>query len=86
MSWCGVEGPAIGDTAEPADAASLERLTALLSEVLEVTEYTRRHAANSDPAQVRRLVRRMGLDTVDAPVWMGILKQALWKIRSGPEE
>jgi tRNA/rRNA methyltransferase len=74
------------NTAVPADAASLERLTALLSEVLEETEYTRRHAANSDPAQVRRLVRRMGLDTVDAPVWMGILKQALWKMRGGREE
>ena len=73
-------------TAGPVDAASLERLTALLSEVLEETEYTRRHAANSDPAQVRRLVRRMGLDTVDAPVWMGILKQALWKMRGGREE
>jgi len=75
-----------GNKAEPADAASLERLTALLSEVLEETEYTRRHAANSDPAQVRRLVRRMGLDAVDAPVWMGILKQALWRMRGGREE
>jgi len=74
------------NTAGPADAASVERLTALLSEVLEETEYTRRHAANSDPAQVRRLVRRMGLDTVDAPVWMGILKQVLWKMRGGREE
>jgi tRNA/rRNA methyltransferase len=69
--------------AGPADAASLERLTALLREVLDETEYTRRHAANSDPAQVRRLVRRMGLDTVDGPVWMGILKQVLWRIGGG---
>jgi tRNA/rRNA methyltransferase len=74
------------NTAGPADAASLERLTGLLSEVLEETGYTQRHAANSDPAQVRRLVRRMGLDTVDAPVWMGVLKQALWKMRGGREE
>jgi tRNA/rRNA methyltransferase len=74
------------NTAGPADAASLERLTAMLSEVLEETEYTRRHAANSDLAQVRRLVRRMGLDAVDAPVWMGILRQVLWRLRGGREQ
>jgi tRNA/rRNA methyltransferase len=74
-----------GVVAPPADAASLERLTALLNEVLEETEYTRRHAASSDPAQVRRLVRRMGVDAVDAPVWMGVLRQVLWKLRGGRE-
>jgi tRNA/rRNA methyltransferase len=58
----------------------------MLSEVLEETEYTRRHAANSDLAQVRRLVRRMGLDAVDAPVWMGILRQVLWRLRGGREQ
>lgn len=64
----------------PSDSASLERLTALLTEVMEATEYTRRHAANCDPAHIRRLVRRIGVDAVDAPVWMGILRQVLWKL------
>ena len=68
------------DVGHPAVAAQVERMTALLNEVMERTDYTRRHAANSDPAQVRRLVRRMGVDAVDAPVWMGILRQVLWKI------
>jgi tRNA/rRNA methyltransferase len=63
-------------------AAEQERLTALLGEVLEATEYTRRHPANSDPAQIRRLVRRMTVDASDAPIWMGILRQTLWKLRS----
>jgi tRNA C32,U32 (ribose-2'-O)-methylase TrmJ len=61
-------------------AANLERLTGLLGEVMEMTGYTRRHAANCDPALVRRLVRRMGADAVDVPVWMGILRQVLWKL------
>ncbi|HWG18038.1 MAG TPA: TrmH family RNA methyltransferase [Acidobacteriaceae bacterium] len=65
---------------EAASSALLERITALFQQVLEATEYTRRHAANSDPAQVRRLVRRIGADAVDAPVWMGILRQILWKL------
>jgi tRNA/rRNA methyltransferase len=51
--------------------------------VLEETEYTRRHAANSDPAMMRRLVRRMELDEADAVVWLGILRQVLWRLRQG---
>jgi TrmH family RNA methyltransferase len=64
-----------------ADAGEVERLTALLTEVLEKTGYTKRHPANCDEAQIRRLVVRMGLSPSDAPVWMGILRQVLWKIR-----
>jgi TrmH family RNA methyltransferase len=68
------------DMEHPADAAVLERLSALLSEVLEKTEYTRRHPADKNPAQMRRLVRRMGVNAEDAPVWLGILRQVLWKL------
>jgi tRNA/rRNA methyltransferase len=70
----------------PATAANLERVTALLNEVMAQTGYTRRHAANCDPAHVRRLVRRLGADAVDAPVWMGILRQVLWKLGVGRQE
>jgi TrmH family RNA methyltransferase len=65
-----------------ADAGEVERLTVLLTEVLEKTGYTRRHPANCDEAQIRRLVLRMGVTASDAPVWMGILRQMLWKLRS----
>jgi TrmH family RNA methyltransferase len=68
---------------EAADAGTLERLTTLLIELMDKTEYTRRHAANSSPEDVRRLVRRIGLNAVDAPVWMGILRQVLWKLGAG---
>jgi tRNA/rRNA methyltransferase len=79
-------GKAAGPSGEPATAAALERVSALLSEVMEATEYKRRHAANSKPAQVRRLVRRIGMDAVDAPVWMGILRQVMWKLGLWPRE
>jgi tRNA/rRNA methyltransferase len=62
------------------DAAMLERMTGLLIDVMEKAEYTRRHAANSAAENVRRLVRRMGTDRDDAMVWMGILRQMLWKL------
>jgi TrmH family RNA methyltransferase len=68
--------------AEDASAAEFERLTTLLSELLETTEYTRHHPANSTVADLRRLVLRLRLTRTDVPVWMGILRQALWKLRN----
>jgi tRNA/rRNA methyltransferase len=62
-------------------AAEQERLAALLGEVLEQTGYTRHHPANSSDAHVRRLIHRMAADAEAAPVWMGILRQVLWKLR-----
>ena len=66
--------------AQQPSAGDHERLTTLLIEVLEQTGYTRRHPANSDPAQIRRLSRRMGLDLKEASVWTGVLRQILWKL------
>jgi TrmH family RNA methyltransferase len=64
-----------------AQAVDVERLTTLLTEVLEETGYTKRHPANCEEGQIRRLVLRMGVTTSDVPVWMGILRQVLWKVR-----
>jgi tRNA/rRNA methyltransferase len=64
-----------------AEAGEIERLTLLLTEVLEKTGYTKRHPANSEEGQIRRLVVRMGVTPADLPVWMGVLRQVLWKIR-----
>jgi len=62
-------------------AGEVERMTLLLTEVLEQTGYTQRHPANCDEAQIRRLVLRMSLTASDAPVWAGVLRQVLWKLR-----
>jgi TrmH family RNA methyltransferase len=63
-----------------ASAAEVERVAALLHEVLEKAGYKRHHPANSEDEDVRRLVVRMGLSATDAPVWMGILRQLLWRL------
>jgi TrmH family RNA methyltransferase len=66
-----------------ATAGEVGRLTELLTDVMEQTGYTKRHPANCDEAQIRRLVLRMGAASDDVPVWMGILRQVLWKVRGG---
>ena len=63
-------------------AGENERLAGLLGEVLEEAGYMRHHPANSGPGDLRRLVLRMGNDAVDGPVWMGMLRQMLWRMRS----
>jgi tRNA/rRNA methyltransferase len=75
-------GAVVGDgTAAAAEAGEIERLTMLFTEMLEETGYTKRHPANCDEAQIRRLVVRMGAAASDVPVWMGVLRQVLWKVR-----
>jgi TrmH family RNA methyltransferase len=64
-----------------AEAREMERLTGLLTEVLEESGYTKRHPANCEEGQIRRLVLRMSVSPNDLTVWMGILRQLLWRIR-----
>jgi TrmH family RNA methyltransferase len=77
-----LEGPTSG-IPTAASSGETERLTALLTDVLKETGYTKRHPANCNEGQIRRLVLRMGAAASDVPVWMGILRQILWKIRGG---
>jgi tRNA/rRNA methyltransferase len=74
-------GPASRSDLAGAEGREMERLTVLLTEVLEESGYTKRHPANCDEGQIRRLVTRMGVLANDVPVWMGILRQVLWRIR-----
>jgi tRNA/rRNA methyltransferase len=67
-------------TRPPASAAELERLTALLEEILQSaghTDYTR--LCNAEE-KTRRLIRRLAPDARDAAVLSGMLRQVLWKL------
>ena len=79
------EAASATDSPELAPAGDLERLAALLTELLERTEYPRRHPGQSDAATVRRLVLRMSLSAGDAVIWMGILRQMVWKLDARKE-
>ena len=76
-------GTTIATEDDPSTSAELERLTLLLAEVLDSTGYNRRHPSHTASADLRRLVRRMGADRLSAPIWMGILRQVLWKLEQG---
>ena len=76
----GVVRVSVAKVGAGAGGGEVERLTALLIEVLEKTGYRRHHPANCDDAAIRRLVLRMGLSAEDVPVWMGMLRQILWRV------
>ena len=68
---------------EPKRAASaeeMERVTALLEEVLEHSGYVHARVEGSTRMKIRRLVRRMDLNAHDAEVWLGMLRQIKWKL------
>ena len=77
------EATVLPSTVPQAPATDLQRLDDLLAKVLEQTGYSRRHPANCDAAQLRRLSRGMALQPAEAAVWMGIFRQVLWKLESG---
>ncbi len=61
----------------PPTAEELDRLTGLLTEVLEQSGYL--HSEGAD-AKIRRLVRRLNLAGHDAEIWLGMIRQIHWKL------
>jgi tRNA/rRNA methyltransferase len=83
-----------GDGLEPARARpdrlmegeDAEQLTRMLLEVLRESGYMNRITAVSTERKIRRWVRRMRIGPRDAPLLLGMLRQILWKFRSGAPE
>lgn len=63
-----------------AEAADVERITGLLLEALEQSGYVNPLTADSTEGKIRRLVRRLDLSAQDAKIWLGMLRQILWKL------
>ncbi|HEY6263241.1 MAG TPA: TrmJ/YjtD family RNA methyltransferase [Candidatus Acidoferrum sp.] len=74
-----------------ATASGLERITSVLLDALRASGYLKSPAANSPKRRsaaptdekIRRLVHRLNLSSTDAELTLGILRQILWKSRSG---
>lgn len=74
------------DKTDLATAADVERITEMLLEALRASGFlSRRRVADADQ-RIRRLVRRLDIPARDAVIWLGILRQILWKLRSGEKQ
>jgi TrmH family RNA methyltransferase len=70
----------------PAAASELERLTSRLEEVLDLSGYVHGDVKGSTELKLRRLIRRLDMDTHDAEIWLGMLRQIRWKLLSFKEK
>jgi TrmH family RNA methyltransferase len=67
---------------QTANARELERITQLLLDTLRASGYLDPRPGPGADAKIRRLVRRLNLQTDDAELCLGMLRQILWKLRS----
>jgi TrmH family RNA methyltransferase len=66
---------------ENASAEELERITAVLMNLLVESGYAQERTLESTELKLRRLVHRVGVSTPDAEAIVGMLKHVLWKMK-----
>ena len=69
-------------TGRRATASEVERISTVLLEALHLSGYVNPIAIASTEERVRRMVRRLNLTSKDAELWLGMLRQMLWKMRA----
>jgi tRNA/rRNA methyltransferase len=65
-----------------ANARELERITSVLLDTMHVSGYLKRRPIADVDERIRRMVLRLRLPARDTVLWLGILRQILWKLRS----
>lgn len=69
----------------PASAAEVERITGTLFAALRASGYPKLNSSDSFEGAVRRLVRRLNLQSGDAEFLLGMLRQMVWKMKKSEE-
>jgi TrmH family RNA methyltransferase len=69
----------------PASSAEVERINETLLTALRASGYPKLNSSDSFEGAVRRLVRRLHLQTGDAEFLLGMLRQMVWKMKKGSE-
>ena len=72
----------VAETETRAASGEIERLGALVAELLELSGYTHPSTAESTTAEVRRMLRRLHVTEADTHLLMGMMRKLLWKLRS----
>jgi TrmH family RNA methyltransferase len=70
-------------TAAVASANELERIGALLLEVLSASDYFPSASPDHREEKLRRLIRRLNLSAADAEIWLGMLRRIAWQLEHG---
>ena len=73
------------DAKRLADSDHVERLTEFLETILDRSGYVHARVEGSTRMKIRRLMRRLQLNAHDAEVWLGMLRQILWKLENMPD-
>jgi tRNA/rRNA methyltransferase len=63
-----------------ATAGEVDRITELLLEALRASGYLGQRPVAAKEEKVRRMVHRLNLSATDAEVWLGMLRQIIWKL------
>ena len=66
---------------EPAPAGEIEKITQNLYDALKISGYVKPGNDAVSERKVRRLMLRLNLQSVDAKVLLGMMRQMLWKLR-----
>ena len=66
---------------KPASAGELDRIFDLLLQALRASGYLEQRTPAAKEEKIRRMLRRLSLAEEDAEVWLGMLRQVLWKLQ-----
>jgi TrmH family RNA methyltransferase len=69
-----------------ARGGEIERITALLADVLSTSSYMLPQRAPETEQRIRRMVRRLKLSAQDVEAWLGILRHIQWQMGSGKKK
>jgi TrmH family RNA methyltransferase len=75
-----VDGERPAEEMQRASAGEVELITSILLDALRVSGYVKPGTEVVMEEKARRLVRRMNLQTGEATVWLGMLRQIAWKL------
>jgi TrmH family RNA methyltransferase len=67
---------------KPATMGEIEQITQMLLEAGRHSGYIKPVVAFSSEEKVRRMVRRLHISARDVSMWLGVLRQVLWKLRN----
>lgn len=65
-----------------ASAGDLDRITNMAIESLQISGYVNAKTAESTEMKIRRVLMRAEIADIDAPVWLGMFRQILWKLKT----